>query len=110
MKTLVVGATGLVGSETCRWLREEGHQLRCLVRQTADPAKRSALESLGAELAPGDLKDPASLAHACAGVQAVIFAHDQLKLAPTSEEWKSDHSPSGSMERRNITGPWVAQR
>jgi uncharacterized protein YbjT (DUF2867 family) len=72
MKTLVVGATGLVGSETCRWLREEGHQLRCLVRQTADPAKRSALESLGAELAPGDLKDPASLAHACAGVQAVI--------------------------------------
>ena len=72
MKTLVVGATGLVGSETCRWLHEGGHQLRCLVRPTADPAKRSALEALGAEIAEGDLKERASLDRACAGIQAVI--------------------------------------
>jgi uncharacterized protein YbjT (DUF2867 family) len=72
MKTLVIGATGLVGLEVCRQLRESDSQVRALVRSTADPQKRSELERLGVELAEGDLKDAASLARACAGVQSVI--------------------------------------
>jgi len=72
MKTLVIGATGLVGLEACRRLRESGASVRALVRTTADAQKRAELERLGAELVEGDLKDPASLARACAGVQSVI--------------------------------------
>jgi uncharacterized protein YbjT (DUF2867 family) len=72
MKTLVVGATGLVGLEVCKQLSAAKQSLRCLVRRTADPGKRAALEALGAELVEGDLKNPESLARACAGVQAVI--------------------------------------
>ena len=72
MKTLVVGATGLLGLEVCKRLSESAEPVRCLVRRTADGAKRAALEALGAELVEGDLKDSASLAHACASVQAVI--------------------------------------
>jgi NADH dehydrogenase len=72
MKTLVIGATGLVGLEVCRRLRESAAAVRALVRTTADAHKRTELERLGVELAQGDLKDPASLARACAGVQSVI--------------------------------------
>ena len=72
MKTLVVGATGLVGLEVCRRLRESDVPVRALIRPTADAQKRAELERLGVELVEGDLKDPASLARACAGVQSVI--------------------------------------
>jgi len=72
MKTLVVGATGLVGQEICRQLRDAGRSVRALVRQTSDPVKRAGLDKLGVELIEGDLKDPASLARACAGVQSVV--------------------------------------
>jgi uncharacterized protein YbjT (DUF2867 family) len=72
MKTLVVGATGLVGMEVCRRLHGAGRPLRALVRSTADAGKRAELEGLGAELVEGDLKDSGSLRHACAGVQSVI--------------------------------------
>jgi uncharacterized protein YbjT (DUF2867 family) len=72
MKTLVIGATGLLGFEICRQLTEVGHPVRSLIRRTADEGKRVELQRLGVELVEGDLKDPASLARACAGVQSVI--------------------------------------
>lgn len=72
MKTLVVGATGLLGPEICQRLRAAGQDVRAVIRPTADAAKRAALEKLGVELVNGDLKDPASIARACAGAQAVI--------------------------------------
>jgi NADH dehydrogenase len=72
MKTLLVGATGLLGLEICQRFAASGRQVRALIRSTADGRKRAALEALGAELVEGDLKDAASLARACAGVRAVI--------------------------------------
>lgn len=72
MKTLVVGATGLLGPDICRNLKEAGHSVRALIRPTADASKRGDLVGLGVELVEGDLKDPASLTRACTGVQAVI--------------------------------------
>ena len=72
MKTLLVGATGLLGPEICQRLMSAGHRVRALVRSTADAGKRAALHALGVELVEGDLKDTASLARACGGVQAVI--------------------------------------
>ena len=72
MKTLLVGATGLLGPEICQRLTATGHEVRALIRRTADPCKRAALAGLGVELVEGDLKDAASLERACAGVQAVL--------------------------------------
>jgi len=72
MKTLVVGATGLLAPEICQRLTAAGQQVRALVRSTADESKRKVLQELGVELVDGDLKDAASLARACTGVQAVI--------------------------------------
>ena len=70
--TLVIGATGLLGMEVCRRLKATAHSVRALVRRTSDAAKRTELQTLGAELIEGDLKDPASLRRACTGVQSVI--------------------------------------
>ena len=70
--TLVIGATGLLGMEVCRRLKATGHSVRALVRRTSDAAKRAELQTLGAELIEGDLKDPASLQRACTGVQSVV--------------------------------------
>jgi uncharacterized protein YbjT (DUF2867 family) len=69
---LVVGATGLLGSEICRALAAEGKPVRALVRTTSDQSKVAQLESLGVEIAVGDLKDPSSLDAACRGASAVI--------------------------------------
>ena len=72
MKTLVVGATGLVGFEVCEQLTKSGQSVRAVVRPTSDQTKRAALERMGAELVEADLKDAPSLAGACAGIQSVI--------------------------------------
>ena len=72
MKTLLVGATGLLGIEVCQRLREAGQEVRALIRPTSDAEKQAALRALGVELVEGDLKDPGSLARACEGVNAVI--------------------------------------
>jgi len=69
---LVVGSTGLLGSEICRQLTARGQEVRSLVRQTSDPAKVQALRDRGAEVVMGDVRDRASLDAACRGVSAVI--------------------------------------
>lgn len=69
---LVVGSTGHLGGEVTRRLVGRGHAVRALVRPGADAAALDALEQAGVQLARGDLKDVASLAHACAGVHTVI--------------------------------------
>ena len=72
MTTLLVGATGLLGPEICKHLLSAGHHVRALVRPSSNADRRAQLDGLGVELVEGDLKDPASLARACAGVQAVV--------------------------------------
>ncbi|MGA3041437.1 MAG: SDR family oxidoreductase [Bryobacteraceae bacterium] len=69
---LIVGATGLVGGEICRRLAAEQKPVRALVRPTGDASRIDALRAAGAELATGDLKDPASIQAACAGAAAVL--------------------------------------
>jgi uncharacterized protein YbjT (DUF2867 family) len=69
---LVVGATGTLGLEICSRLSEHQTGVRALVRQTADPARLTALQKAGVEISWGDLKDPEALTRACSGVDAVI--------------------------------------
>ena len=69
---LVVGATGLLGSEICRGLRAAGRPVRAVTRAGSEQEKIETLRSMGAATTIADLKDPASLAQACEGVEAVI--------------------------------------
>lgn len=72
MTTLIVGATGLLGSEICRRLTNQGRHVRALVRTTADPAKIETLKKMGCSLVYGDLRDRTSLEVACKGADEVI--------------------------------------
>ncbi len=67
---LVTGATGKVGSEAVRVLRQQGMPVRALVR---DRSKAQTLEQAGAELAVGDFDAPASLEAAMAGIRSVLL-------------------------------------
>ncbi len=88
MKTLVVGATGLLGLEICQRLTAAGQRVRALIRPTSDAGKRAALVALGVELVEGDLKDAGSLARATDGVQAVISTASSVH----------SHEPGDSIE------------
>ncbi len=69
MKILVTGATGKVGSRLAKRLAQRGDEVRALVR---DRARAAGLREAGLELAEGDLLEPASLAAAVLGVEAVV--------------------------------------
>ena len=67
---LVVGATGMLGLEICRRLRDQGRQVRALVR-TGSP-KEPLLREIGVEIHHGDLRNPDSVAPACDGVATIV--------------------------------------
>ncbi len=81
MKTLIVGATGMVGMEICKRLAGQGQAVRALVRPTANPEKVQALKALGVETVTGDLRQAASLARACQGVTTVITTASSMPFA-----------------------------
>jgi NADH dehydrogenase len=72
MSTLVVGATGFLGSKICARLRGAGSATRALVRETSQRERVEELEKLGVELCTGDLKSPGTVDAALQGVRAVI--------------------------------------
>jgi uncharacterized protein YbjT (DUF2867 family) len=65
---LLCGATGELGGRVARRLAEDGVPLRLLVR----PDGGAPPGDLGAEQVPGDLRDPATLERAVAGVSTVV--------------------------------------
>ena len=90
--TLVTGATGFVGSAVARALLARGHPLRLLVRAGGE---RANIAGLPAELAVGDLKDPASLQRAVAGCRYLVHVAADYRL------WVPDPV---AMDRANVAG------
>ena len=69
MPVLVVGGTGLLGGQVVTELLSRGKRVRALVRPSSDATQ---LERAGAEIARGDMMDPASLLQAMDNADAVI--------------------------------------
>jgi uncharacterized protein YbjT (DUF2867 family) len=75
---LLVGATGMFGSQIARQLlTQPDARLRLLLRASDDAAKKKALQPLiqaGAEVVHGDLADRSSLDRATQGVDVIVSA------------------------------------
>lgn len=80
-RALVTGATGGLGLAVVETLRAEGYAVRATGR---DPAARTRLEAMGAQVALADLTDPAQAARLCEGIDAVFHA------AALSSPWGPD--------------------
>ena len=78
---LVVGATGLLGLETCRLLTEKNRPVRALARKTSDPSRIADLAALGAEITYGDLRQRQTLEKACEGVDTVVSTASSMPFA-----------------------------
>jgi dihydroflavonol-4-reductase len=77
MTVLVTGATGFLGSAVARALLDAGEQVRVLTR--ADSNHRN-VEDLEVEIIHGDLRDPDSLTHACAGCHGLYHVAADYRL------------------------------
>ncbi len=91
-ENLVTGATGLVGHNIARVLREQGKAVRVLAR---DPQRAAGIVPEGCEIVAGDLAAPASLRAACNGVAVVYHA------AGLPEQWLPDID---TFRRVNVEG------
>lgn len=89
MKTLVVGATGMLGGAICRRAAAAGHALRALVRDGSDPERVAGLRALGAETVLGDLKDPDSLRAALDGVAGVITTATSIQARRDRDDFET---------------------
>jgi len=69
---LVTGATGSLGRRIVKQLRAENRPVRAMVRLLS---QYQELESLGAEICIGDLKEERDIVRACQGVEYIISAH-----------------------------------
>jgi dihydroflavonol-4-reductase len=81
---LLTGATGFLGHTLCPYLVRQGHRVRALVRPTSDYA---FLESLGVELAWGDLRNPEALTRAVQGCCAIIHAGGKFRFWGKREDF-----------------------
>ena len=61
MKILLVGATGTLGRQIAKQAIEDGHEVRCFVR---NPRKASFLQEWGCELTKGNLLNSSDIEYA----------------------------------------------
>jgi uncharacterized protein YbjT (DUF2867 family) len=78
---LVIGATGMVGSEVCRLLTADGKPVRAMVRETSDQTKVNKLKELGVQIVHGDLRDSSTIEPALPGVTAVITTASSMPFS-----------------------------
>ena len=93
MRIFLTGASGYIGSELCRQLAQQGHELRALVRSTS---RVEELLSLGVHVFEGDVTDRYSMREGMSGADWIVHAAAELDL----------EAPLHQMRRVNVAGSW----
>jgi nucleoside-diphosphate-sugar epimerase len=82
-RCLITGATGFIGSQLCQRLKDDGTQR--FVALVHNPQRAARLGAAGVDTVAGDLLDPAAVARALSGCDAVVhLAHGIDREAPTA--------------------------
>jgi dihydroflavonol-4-reductase len=102
MKIAVTGASGHVGANLVRVLRDAGHLVRALVR-----ANRRGLDGLGLEFVDGELSDQASLERAFAGAELVYHLAARISITPGDDAAVEAVNVGGT---RNVVAASLAAR
>lgn len=84
MKVLLTGAFGNIGSHTVPELLRRGHQVRCFDLDTPATRAVAARHAGKIDVVWGDVREPASVARAVDGVEAVL--HLAALIPPGSDE------------------------
>ena len=94
MKVLVAGSTGYLGRHIVRVLKDRGHHVRALARDSArlEPV-RDAVE----EVFTADATDPRALAGCCDGVDAVISTIGLVGKAGGQTCWDVDYGANRNL-------------
>lgn len=98
MRLVVFGASGGTGRELVRQALERGHHVRAFVRT---PAKLG-LEHERLEVVQGDVQDPAAVARAVAGVDAVLSALGPTSNKPDAQVTRGTENIISAMERQGV--------
>ena len=93
MKTLVTGATGLVGNNVVRLLIEKNQPVRVLVRANSDPRP---LAGLDVEFAFGDVRDESAVRTASRGVDQIVHAAALVHIGWSQLEQQREINVKGS--------------
>jgi len=92
-KTLVTGATGLLGSHLVRALAARGDDLRLLIRRESDV---SALEGIEYERVTGDITDRRSVRRGVEGASRVFHVAGKTSLATADHDRTFDVNVGGT--------------
>jgi nucleoside-diphosphate-sugar epimerase len=96
MKILVTGATGFIGAAVARKLSQQGHEVLGLSRSAGAAAK---LRAAGLTPVAGDFANPASLAAAVAGVDAVVSTASIGQVEGTAQGFTKDRDAVAVMTK-----------
>ena len=91
MACLVVGATGFVGGQVARGLRERGTAVRALVRGGASHPRSGELRAAGIEVIDGDVTRPDSLSPACKDIDVVVSTVTSMPTGADDGLRRVDH-------------------
>ena len=102
MKILLVGATGTLGRQIAKQAIEEGHEVRCFVR---NPRKASFLQEWGCELTKGNLLNLPDIEYALQDIEVVIDSatgrpEDSKSIYET--DWDGKLNLFNACESKNI--------
>src|ERR1017187_3562604 len=95
-KAFVTGGSGFTGGALCAHLLSRGYEVTALARPTSDTAY---LKSLGVALAPGDLRDAASLRTGMRGAELVFHIGAAFREVRLSDQAYYDVNVTGT---RNV--------